>query len=309
MLALSIDLEQLEGAVASELANIAKSPPKRDELDQIDLDERGDLDECLAAMLLPIVNVCNARTVLGGVQRKVGKVGCASCLSHLKPVRVLGEGADGQVWLLENGHAAKIGMIQLHGQHDPDERVESVMTEVSAARAAGATEISPKVHEAWFCTSATQIAYVIIMDTVKGGTSLRRWKAVANSPERATMLERVEALIVKMNAMGIFHDDLHESNIMVDGKDRPWIIDFSRCTYVDSLSRYKTEHADILQVREHLANAYVPTDEHVLTQCILSRLQRKGVISSKAGKASAVATPQGTKSTTSTRKTSAHKKR
>jgi predicted Ser/Thr protein kinase len=301
MSALTIDIERLESVVTSELALIAKSPPKRDELDSIDLDNRSDLDECLAAMLLPIVNVCNARAVLGGVQRKVGKVGCASCLSHLKPVRVLGEGADGQVWLLESGHAAKIGMIHLHG-HDPDERIESVMTEVAAARLAGTSSISPKVHEAWFCTSATQIAYVIIMDAVKGGTSLRRWKAVANSPERVTMLEHVEALIVKMNAMGIFHDDLHESNILVDGKDRPWIIDFSRCTYVDSLSRYKTEHSDILQVREHLADAYVPTDEQVLTQCILVRLQRKGVILAKpGGTGDEVRTPSKTKTKTATK--------
>ena len=280
--AMTMDLAKLEEAVDAQIASMVEHPPSRKEVDEAKADEVDDVAESIETMLLPIVNVCNARQVLSGVSRRVARVSCKSCLSHLKPLHMIGEGADGQVWLLESGHAAKLGFLELLDETIPDERIESVLQEVAAARAAGRADISPTVHDAWFCTSATRIAYVIVMDKVDGGVSLRKWKTMAALKNHRRLLERIEALTVRLNALGIFHNDLHESNIMVDSRERPWIIDYSRCTFVDVSGDLKSKFGDVGMVRQHLSDSYFPVDAKVLTRCIVKRLRANSVIEVEA---------------------------
>lgn len=301
--AMSMDLAKLEEAVDAQIASMVEQPPSRTEVEEARADEVDDVTESIETMLLPIVNVCNARQVLSGVSRRVARVSCKSCLSHLKPVRMIGEGADGQVWDLESGQAAKLGFLELLDETIPDERIESVLQEVAAARAAGRADISPTVHDAWFCTSATRIAYVIVMDRVAGGVSLRRWKAMAAPKNYRSLLERIEALTVRLNALGIFHNDLHESNIMVDNKDRPWIIDYSRCTFVDVSGQIKSKFGDVGMIRQHLADSYFPVDSKLLTRCIVRRLRASSVIEAKPSQGRAPPKDSSERSSTSRSRT------
>lgn len=280
MPALLVDIPGLTSAIQDEFDHLTKKPPSREDLARVDTSEETwtDDDELIANAILPVVKVVNARSVLGGVQRQVQSVGCKACLSHLNPTKLLGYGADGEVWLLESGYAAKVGIMRQDA--DAAEReLESVMHEVTAARAASKAGVSPAVHDAWFCSSPVRIAYVIVMDAIEGGTTLRKWKKKASSSDRRKMYDQVEALTVKLNGLGIFHDDLHDANIMVDKSGKPWIIDFSRCTFIDTLSRFKEVRGDVQKVRQSLADSYFPSEPDTLARLIACRLQNRNVIS------------------------------
>ena len=301
--AVSIDVTSLETEVRAEYARVTADPPTRKELDE--LRERSDTYDLIVGAILPIVRLESARAVLGAVRRRVRKAHCTDCLDALVPVKKLGEGADGQVWLLQSGHAAKIGAVSMEGDRPAGHGPEDAQREVAAARLAGSHGISPAVHDAWYCSSPTRLAYVIVMDAVPGGVTLYEWYRKSSATERAKMGAKIEALVVKLTALGIFHEDLHANNIMIDAQKRPWIIDFSRCTFMKVTRDYKTAHNDDLsRVREMLAPAFVPDHAHTLALCIGARLEARGIVVLERGsdetlsKASSLTRGQSRQSTT-----------
>ena len=277
MPAFSLDVQQLESEVGAEYAKMVRNPPDRSEIANA-ADAVSDDDAYLGYIIKPMIRIISARSVLRGVQRQVQKVGCKSCLQHLCPVNELGHGADGEVWLLKSGHAAKLGIVNVDDDRAFEDHIASISHEVNAARAAGKAGLSPKVYEAWLCTSSTRLAYVIVMDAVKNACTLGDWKKKASPISRSKLLDKLEGMTTKLNALGIFHEDLHSSNVLVDSTDRPWIIDYSRCTYVETLKEHKLLRGDIERVRRHLAEAYIPGDLDLLSRCISLRLQERGVI-------------------------------
>lgn len=280
---LRVDVDALETLVDREIESIARNPPRDAQRVRVAANsDESDAIAMVARWLMPMVVASHARSVLQGVrQDRVSKVGHLGCLAGLSPIKQLGEGSDGQVWLLESGEAAKVGTF-IDGTNVPDElsfsTIEQVIQEIAAARAAGKASISPRVSDAWFCCSASQCAYVIKMDAVDGGVDMGEWVTRQSEASIARMKDRLEALTLKLNGLGIFHNDLHENNVMIDRFERPWIIDFSRCTYVDTMSAFKMEHQDIRKVRKFLSNRYVPEHPMSLTRYIAARLLTSGDI-------------------------------
>ena len=81
------------------------------------------------------------------------------------------------------------------------------------------------------------------MERIKG-VDLVKWKETASPGDVATMRALLEKTIDELHVNKIFHNDLHESNVMVVGKKkafRPVIVDFGMASRTREPNRWWKE--------------------------------------------------------------------
>ena len=274
---LKLNISALMHAVEREVAAMSDDVPNRSvRAEALELMEQSDARGSLTMLVEPMVRHALARRALIGSQKVVKKVGGMECLSHLNPLRRIGRGVDGSVYVLESGKAAKVGVLDMsHHDYLDESRILEAIGEIDAAKAAGQANISPQVHDAWFCCSATNSAYVIVMDRVDGGVDLFNWVHNKSKAQISKMHEQLDVLVRKMNRLGIFHNDLHAGNVVVDRNNRPWIIDFSRCTFVETLA---DRDDDAKMVRNFLEKGGRIINIPDLTTCVVASLIKSELI-------------------------------
>lgn len=279
---LKLDLRALEDDVYKELLKINSTPPSKSVKHAI-LNTVHHSDELMfiASALDTVVRHAVARSLIDEFQEKHLKVDVVStrgpCLNGYRVVRKLGNGVDGTVYLLENGKAAKISMIRLHDEDYLDYHIEAALQEIKACRLAGKYKFGPQVHNAWFCMSATSAAYVIVMDQVEGGIDLFDWAEGRSPREKEDMQSAIDSIVESMHSVGLYHNDLHAHNVMVDRNNKPWIIDFSRCTLLDTFSKLRSKWRDKQLLHTFLSPKYAPFDVEALTQYITGSLHEQGM--------------------------------
>lgn len=72
-------------------------------------------------------------------------------------------------------------------------------------------------------------ALELVMRRIEGARTLAevlRERARATGTSRAGLARRLGELLARAHSLGLDHPDLHEKNVLVDARGRPWIIDF-----------------------------------------------------------------------------------
>lgn len=154
-----------------------------------------------------------------------------ACLEGLGVQDCVGEGADGKVYRLASGKAAKVSHIRVGGHHSLDnvqDIVNALHNEHTLNKRAGEIGVSPKVFSSFVCVSGAAVTHVIVMELIEGD-SLYKWlRQDRDDGALNAMYAKVRILLDKLHGAGIMHNDLHTGNVMVTRDDVPYIIDFSR---------------------------------------------------------------------------------
>lgn len=66
----------------------------------------------------------------------------------------------------------------------------------------------------------------LIMDLVEGG-QLGLFRPHADAKRWLRLMRRLSARVARLHQQGVAHNDLRLENVLVDGNDRPWLIDFA----------------------------------------------------------------------------------
>ena len=205
-------------------------------------------DEVYATL---IRKAAKARKIPSKVKHELGQK-ASHCVEDDTVIHKLGAGIHGSVYLLASGRVAKIHTVRL-GKYDID--VDFALTsfegELRRARIAADLGVSPKVHDAFACVIDDGFHRVTVMDQVVG-ESLEDWYDAPGrtAKEMKAMKATIRTMVEKLQARGVYHNDLHDENVMVDRRGRPVIIDFSLST-----DAAESKARDELYIRYNFINA------------------------------------------------------
>lgn len=186
------------------------------------------------------------------------KFGGCDMLEGLEKAKVLGSGALGVVFDVGGGAAVKVEKI----------RTKDGIRGAEVAKKMGAVGVGPKVQSCK-AIECEGVRYVVMkMDKVEGVT-LKTWMSKKRPSATVAVVKDVLAKkIAKMKRLGVHHGDLHASNVMVDKKNVPWIIDFNLAQDGDG----DDGDGEILRIFDKR----VPAADN--TVAIVSKLVEEGVI-------------------------------
>jgi tRNA A-37 threonylcarbamoyl transferase component Bud32 len=215
-----------------------------------------------------------------------GRLG-AKAAAKLKSLG-LNDGRDGfgQVWAIDDRRAVKVQRFEVFDQR----RMLQLTNEVKLQNAAAKLGAAPRVLDAFHCVCHDTGAHAafIVQDRVRG-TTLR--DAQLSPPDRVAIAEELYALVSKLHAAQIHHNDLHRSNVMVHRVRGAWqvkVVDFGRAsrTIHPTFWMDTRRHADFDLVEE-LKTPMVPspwertapkTVIRALTEQVLRRLLESSAI-------------------------------
>ena len=153
-----------------------------------------------------------------------------ACLKgkNLKVKEMLGQGAYGRVFAIDANKAVKLTLLEI-GRWDSHVNAarEKYDREAEMARIAAKLGVGPAIMDTFVCTSRHQMKHygVIVMKRLHG-TDLSTWIRKASKVQRDKMGKHLDAMIQKMHAGGLYHNDLHPGNVMVLKGDKPMFVDF-----------------------------------------------------------------------------------
>lgn len=143
-------------------------------------------------------------------------------------VEMLGEGAFGRVFAIDDKRVVKI--IPISTTVNKWTPLVSTLrdkfdNEVAMARRAGEISVGPKVYSSFFCKSRFDTTYGIIEMERVHGEMLNEWKIRKSPSELKDMKAKLDKKIKLMHMNSLFHNDLHEGNVIVC-QDEPIIVDY-----------------------------------------------------------------------------------
>lgn len=146
----------------------------------------------------------------------------------------IGFGGYGQVFAIDAKRAVK--MVDIDDKNDLDD----FNAEVEMMKRASKANVSPAVIEAVPCFSdgVGVLAGIIVMDRIPG-RNLRDWINVdkPSAAKREAVRDKLEAAIVALHKLSVYHHDLHAHNVMVTPKGEPFIVDFGYATSTPERNR------------------------------------------------------------------------
>jgi serine/threonine protein kinase len=222
-------------------------------------DERASI---VRGMLEPLVKHAIVSSMMNGLNRvniDFGDKPEVACLrgKKLRVKEKLGAGAFGTVFAIDAKRAVKVANLVDNfggGVSDIRKRYDN---EVAMGRKASNLHVGPKVIDAFVCSSQHNAHYgIIVMERIRG-KELYRWLETASPAQAKAMHDKVDAMIVRMHTHGLYHNDLHASNIMVAAGNRPVFIDFglagNTSKPTDMFRRHGDRHRDF-DVLDRIAN-------------------------------------------------------
>ncbi|MHB1952904.1 MAG: protein kinase domain-containing protein [Sulfobacillus sp.] len=114
-------------------------------------------------------------------------------------------------------------------QRLPTEIENGFSTEVFIQNMLAKRGIAPRVYEAWM----TDGAGFIVMERLK--ITLKQYLRTYGGLSVMQMLELI-GLVEQMHASGIYHGDLYDQNIALNGRDKFYIIDFGKSMIMHPVS-------------------------------------------------------------------------
>lgn len=277
---LDLNISGLQEAVGREVSSLIEDPPSKDDIVSLEKasDASRDIVHALNGTIKHMVAQAYASRVVNGAQEHVLNATENSCLKGMKIIQTLGAGADGVVYELEGGKVAKISYIDISSENEiPGNLLEMALMEIAACTVAGKYGYGPIVHKSWFCFSSWKTAYIIVMDKIVG-TTLSSWTKGKSESDMHQLYNRVHKMNVSLMELGIYHNDMHKGNVMVDYHGRPWIIDYSRCTFLDVLTKYRTKFSELPQLTKNFTSQFVPHRIDKLAHVVLARLIQSGEV-------------------------------
>lgn len=231
---MQVDLPQLSDAIRSAVREAhallrKKAPPRAAAGGTPELN-------ALRPMLQPLVEDLVTQVDVEDIRRVVVAAGALpekACLAGVgKPGARLGAGAFGHVFPLDARRAVKLTRLRKHRwmrvRLTPKQAFEH---EVGMMRRAAAAGVGPKVLDSYACCDELGPCFgVIVMERVPGKT-LTEWRDANKNKKRAEAVRaRLLAAIEKLHAAGVFHNDLHSSNVMVTPRGDVRIVDYGLAT-------------------------------------------------------------------------------
>lgn len=167
--------------------------------------------------------------------------GLACLKQSIKVQSVLGEGAYGKVYKINNKKAAKIVPLGTHFIWDEINKLkENILNEFAICKLAGELGVGPKVYDHYSCCDEKNQCYYILYMDLLNGKNLYDWLDDKPSVEEQEYVKKI--LIEKLEVLhknNIIHNDLHRGNVFVvnkrNGKEKSniedvFIIDYGLAT-------------------------------------------------------------------------------
>lgn len=85
----------------------------------------------------------------------------------------------------------------------------------------------PRAIAARFCAAGPWYRADLLMEKIADSRTLA--DHLAKAPLPAPDWQRIGAVIARMHRLGVHHSDLNCRNILLDGKNQVWLIDFDKC--------------------------------------------------------------------------------
>jgi tRNA A-37 threonylcarbamoyl transferase component Bud32 len=161
----------------------------------------------------------------------------------------IGFGGYGQVFAVDAKRVVK--MVDIDNKNDLDD----FNAEVEMMKRASKANVSPAVIEAVPCFSdgVGVLAGIIVIDRIPG-RNLRDWIDVdkPSAAKREAVRDKLEAAIVALHKLSVYHHDLHAGNVMVTPKGEPFIVDFGHATstpernnrFLNRMNKDRKRHED-----------------------------------------------------------------
>ena len=147
------------------------------------------------------------------------------CMKKLVVKKKIGQGVYGNVFEIDDKKVVKI--IKFEGKQP----MKNFIQEVEMMKKSATIGIGPKVFDHYTCCQHFGSCYgIIIMEYINGST-LRDWAAKPHGKKtKDEMLNKIRAAIQKLHAHSIFHNDLHNTNILIAKNGNVKIIDYGYAT-------------------------------------------------------------------------------
>ena len=147
------------------------------------------------------------------------------CMKKLVVKKKIGQGVYGNVFEIDDKKVVKI--IKFEGKQP----MKNFIQEVEMMKKAATIGIGPKVFDHYTCCQHFGSCFgIIIMEYINGST-LRDWTAKPHGKKtKDEMLNKIRAAIQKLHAHSIFHNDLHNTNILIAKNGNVKIIDYGYAT-------------------------------------------------------------------------------
>ena len=130
---------------------------------------------------------------------------CDTVVEQISTKNVIGEGAQGKVYSFDDNDNNKVLKI-MYGPYSAN---------VDLLKRAASIGVAPPIYDAHVCKDFT---YYI--------------QKKLETPFNPTYANQLPELLTRMIEHGIFHNDIHQNNMMVDETGRLFLIDFDMASFV-----------------------------------------------------------------------------
>lgn len=186
-----------------------------------------------------------ARKIAGAHGNRACLVGTNKNFKEIFQAKHIGNGAFGNVFQIQVGkekRAAKIETLMNRWQTF-QETLSRWSQEAELARLCGEISVGPRVYDAYLCRQGDVIHGVLLMDVVNG-VSLQTWRSTASAEDVRTAETILDHKITALHDAGVFHRDLHASNVIVVPKTKKntgvrdvYIVDYGFATTLPILKQ------------------------------------------------------------------------
>lgn len=203
-----------------------------------------------------------------------------NCLKEpLKVKKVLGKGAFGTVFKVDNKTAVKITNLNMYQQFglDVDKSIES---EYKICRLAGELGIGPHVYDTYNCCGAFGNCYSIMYMEMIHGKTLASWLDDNHSTvEIKRVFDHLETAINTLHKNGIVHNDLHPGNIYVKQENKKvigvYLIDFGLSS--DLKNATNMLYSSDKEVLNYIHERYFQPDTEIYSYVVARLIDNKDI--------------------------------
>ena len=159
---------------------------------------------------------------------------CVHALANKKPndddrVKRLGMGSFGTVVEHPTKKDRAIKILRFSGING------NIKMEAEIMKKASDIGVSPKFFGIWACYASGRPWVMIEMGKLT--KTFHAWSEGRDPAEIERMLSKIDKKLEKLHSVGIFHNDIHGDNVMIDDKEQPFVVDYGWSGMVPDFSK------------------------------------------------------------------------